>query len=125
MAELGANTIRVYHVDPTQNHDKCMKAFSDQGIYLFLDLATFTTAFEQFVPGWNQTQLSSFEAVLDAFQGYSNLAGVFVANEAMTFLNGTDLAPFIKAAIRDVKSYRQQKKYRNIPVGYSGGKLDH
>lgn len=94
----------------------------------------------QALPYWNQTQLSAFEAVLDAFQGYDNLAGVFVANEAMTFcqsypsfhcdhaltlafmvVNGSDTAPFIKAAIRDVKSYRESKKYRDIPVGYSAG----
>ena len=47
MAELGANTIRVYHVDPTGDHDDCMKAFGDKGIYLFLDLDTFDTQFTQ------------------------------------------------------------------------------
>jgi len=105
MADLGANTIRVYHVDPMGNHDACMTAFANVGIYLFLDLDTFDTQFDQVghyhhkihtaslsdllcsqaLPAWNQTQLSAFEAVLDAFKGYDNLAGVFVANEAMTF----------------------------------------
>ena len=47
MADLGANTIRVYHVDPEGNHDACMKAFADQGIYLFLDLDTFDTMIDQ------------------------------------------------------------------------------
>ncbi len=47
MADLGANTIRVYHVDPTGNHDACMKAFADVGIYLFVDLDTFDTQFNQ------------------------------------------------------------------------------
>ena len=47
MANLGANTIRVYHVDPTSNHDDCMKAFADVGIYLFLDLDTFDTQFDE------------------------------------------------------------------------------
>ncbi|KAK3170625.1 hypothetical protein OEA41_002706 [Lepraria neglecta] len=123
MADLGANTIRVYHVDPTADHDGCMTAFANAGIYLFLDLDTTDTQFNQSLPSWNQTQLSAFEAVLDTFQGYSNLAGVFVANEAMTMLNGSDTAPFIKAAIRDVKSYRQSKNYRDIPVGYSGADI--
>lgn len=102
MADLGANTIRVYHVDPTADHDACMTAFANAGIYLFLDLDTFDTQFDQVsqtfdtiqyfsdmvsvqaLPFWNQTQLSAFEAVLDEFQQYDNLAGVFVANEAMT-----------------------------------------
>lgn len=104
MADLGANTIRVYHVDSTADHDACMSAFASFGIYLFLDLDTFDTQFNQAsqalsmdtsilltflstqaLPAWNQTQLSAFEAVLDAFEQYDNLAGVFVANEALTF----------------------------------------
>ena len=100
-----------------------MTAFANAGIYLFLDLDTFDTAFLQEDPYWNQTQLSAFEAVLDTFHGYDNLAGVFVANEALTFLNSSDTAPFIKAGIRDVKSYRQSKGYRDIPVGYSGADI--
>ena len=123
MAELGANTIRVYHVDPTANHDGCMSAFADQGIYLFLDLDTFDTQFDQDNPYWNETQLSRFGAVFDAFHDYSNLAGVFVANEAMTRLNGSDVAPFVKAGIRDIKAYRKRKNYRDIPVGYSGADI--
>ena len=43
MQDLGANTIRVYHVDPTGDHDGCMSAFSDAGIYLFVDLDTVGT----------------------------------------------------------------------------------
>ena len=86
MQDLGANTIRVYHVDPSGDHAGCMSAFSDAGIYLFVDLDTFTTQInpvgigryfslaylltlvEQSPPSWNQTQQSAFEAVLDEFQ---------------------------------------------------------
>ena len=46
MKDLGANSIRVYHVDPKKSHDGCMKAFADAGIYLFLDLDTFSTQIE-------------------------------------------------------------------------------
>lgn len=37
---LGANTIRVYSVDGTENHDDCMRAFANQGIYVWVELAT-------------------------------------------------------------------------------------
>lgn len=47
MSELGTNAIRVYHVDPTADHKGCMSAFADAGIYLFVDLDTFTTQIEQ------------------------------------------------------------------------------
>lgn len=35
---LGANTIRVYGYTSDGNHDGCMKAFADAGIYVWLDL---------------------------------------------------------------------------------------
>lgn len=47
MSELGTNAIRVYHVDPNADHKGCMTAFADAGIYLFVDLDTFTTQIEQ------------------------------------------------------------------------------
>lgn len=43
MATLGANAIRVYHVDPDADHTGCMTAFADVGIYTLIDLDTFTT----------------------------------------------------------------------------------
>lgn len=46
MATLGANAIRVYHVDPTADHDGCMSAFAAAGIYLIVDLDTFNTAID-------------------------------------------------------------------------------
>jgi 1,3-beta-glucanosyltransferase GAS1 len=43
MKQLGANTIRVYHVDSTADHDGCMNAFAAAGIYLFVDMDTVGT----------------------------------------------------------------------------------
>lgn len=43
MQDLGANAIRVYHVDPAGDHRGCMAAFADAGIYLFVDLDDFPT----------------------------------------------------------------------------------
>lgn len=41
MQELGANSIRVYHVDASADHTDCMSVFADAGIYLLVDLDTF------------------------------------------------------------------------------------
>lgn len=46
MRELGANTIRVYHADAAANHDGCMDALAEAGIYLLVDLDTFGTYIE-------------------------------------------------------------------------------
>jgi hypothetical protein len=43
MKKLGVNTIRVYHVDPDADHDGCMNALADAGIYTMIDMDTFTT----------------------------------------------------------------------------------
>lgn len=50
MQDLGANTIRVYHVDPTADHQGCMNAFADAGIYLFVDLDDFPTQIQPVPP---------------------------------------------------------------------------
>lgn len=121
MATLHANAIRVYHVDPTQNHDGCMAAFANVGIYLFLDLDTFTTTIVQSAPTWTQSQASAFEAVMDAFHGYTNLAGFFIGNEVIQTGAYSSAAPYIKAATSDLKAYRDKKGYRAIPIGYSHG----
>ena len=47
MKELGANAIRVYHVDASKDHKDCMSTFADAGIYLFVDLDDFPTQIEQ------------------------------------------------------------------------------
>jgi hypothetical protein len=43
MKSLGANTIRVYHVDSTADHSGCMSAFADAGIYALIDMDTLGT----------------------------------------------------------------------------------
>ncbi|PYI25656.1 hypothetical protein BP00DRAFT_92602 [Aspergillus indologenus CBS 114.80] len=123
MAELGTNAIRVYHVDPEADHDGCMKAFEDAGIYLFVDLDTFDTAISQVEPHWDQTQHDRFAAVLDEFQQYNNTAGFFVGNEVLTTKDGSAAAPYVLAAVRDMKSHRDEKGYRPIPVGYSAADI--
>ena len=47
MSELGTNAVRVYHVDASADHQGCMTALADAGIYVFVDLDTFTTQIEQ------------------------------------------------------------------------------
>lgn len=43
MKTLGANSIRVYHVNATGDHEGCMNAFADAGIYVWVDLDSFKT----------------------------------------------------------------------------------
>jgi hypothetical protein len=60
---------------------------------------------------------------MDAFHTYDNVAGFFIGNEVLTTGTGSKAAPFVKAAARDLKAYRDTQKYRQIPVGYSAADI--
>lgn len=60
---------------------------------------------------------------MDEFQQYDNTAGFFVGNEVLTTGNNSIAAPYVKAAARDMKAYRNSKGYREIPVGYSAADI--
>lgn len=125
MKTLGANSIRVYHVVADLNHDGCMSAFSDAGIYAWIDLDTAGTYIlpNGAEPRWTNRQYQAYQRVMDTFQKYDNVAGFFVGNEMLTMGNDSVAAPFIKAAARDMKAYRDSKGYRKIPVGYSAADI--
>ncbi|CAG8981386.1 hypothetical protein HYALB_00009597 [Hymenoscyphus albidus] len=123
MKTLGANTIRVYHVDPRGDHSGCMSAFANAGIYLLVDLDTFNTQINPTVASWNQTQFDAYAKVMDAFAKYENTLGYFVGNEVIALNNQSLAAPYVKAAARDLKAYRDSKGYRKIPVGYSAADI--
>ncbi|KAL2354211.1 Glucanosyltransferase-domain-containing protein [Cryomyces antarcticus] len=123
MSSIGANAIRVYHVDPTGDHRGCMSTFADAGIHLFVDLDTVGTYILSDTPEWTRNQYSAYTKVVDEFQQYNNTAGFFVGNEILTDANSSIAAPYVKAAARDVKAYRDSKGYRKIPVGYSAADI--
>jgi 1,3-beta-glucanosyltransferase GAS1 len=125
MKTLGANSIRVYHVIADADHDGCMSAFADAGIYAWIDLDSYHTYILPVgqEPRWTQTQYTAYQQVMDTFQKYDNVAGFFVGNEMLTMGNDSVAAPFIKAAARDMKSYRDRKGYRDIPIGYSAADI--
>ena len=54
---------------------------------------------------------------------YDNTAGFFVGNEVIALNNQSNAAPYIKAATRDMKAYREKKKYREVPIGYSAADI--
>jgi hypothetical protein len=125
MKTIGANSIRVYHVVAESNHDGCMSAFSDAGIYAWIDLDTMGTYIlaDGKQPRWTHSQYQAYQRVMDEFHKYDNVAGFFVGNEMLTMGNDSVAAPFIKASARDMKAYRDSKGYREIPIGYSAADI--
>ncbi|KAH9882320.1 beta-glucanosyltransferase [Plenodomus biglobosus] len=122
--ELGINTIRVYTIDNSQNHDEGMKMLADAGIYLALDANTPEYSLNRqngdtLHASYNDVYLQSVFATIDAFAGYSNLLLFFSGNEVINERNNTNAAPYIKAVTRDMKQYIANRHDRLIPVGYS------
>ncbi|KAI7015365.1 1,3-beta-glucanosyltransferase [Hortaea werneckii] len=119
--KLGLNTIRVYTVDNSKNHDKCMSALADAGIYLALDVNSPKYSLNRAEPevSYNSDYLQSVFATIDAFAGYSNTLLFFSGNEVINSDNSTTSAPYVKAVTRDMRQYISERGYRSIPVGYS------
>lgn len=117
--DLGINCVRVYHIDPTANHDACMDAFGRHGIYVFVDLQEPNMTIDSSNPAWDTELLERYTTVVDSMHGYTNVIGFIAGNEVVNGYDNTNSAAFVKAAIRDTKKHIRQKGYRKIPVGYT------
>ncbi|KAJ4006899.1 1,3-beta-glucanosyltransferase [Fusarium irregulare] len=120
--ELGVNVIRVYAVDNQADHDECMKALDDAGIYLVLDVNNPKYSINRATPGpsYNAAYIQSVLATVEMFAKYDNTLAFFSGNEVMNDEKDTDKsAPYVKAITRDMRNYIKARKLRKIPVGYS------
>lgn len=119
--KLGINAVRIYTVDNTANHDACMQALADAGIYLVLDVNTPDYSINRADPGpsYNDVYLQNVFATIDAFHGYDNTLAFFSGNEVINDPESSAAAPYVKAVTRDIRSYIRNRGYREIPVGYS------
>lgn len=89
------------------------------GIYVVLDLGEPNTSINRDSPEWSLGLYDRYTSVVDTFQKYNNVLGFFAGNEVSNKPNNTIASAFVKAAVRDVKAYIVQKKYRPIGVGYA------
>lgn len=124
--DLGLNTIRVYSVDNSADHDECMSALADAGIYLVLDVNTPKYSLNRADPGpsYNDVYLQYIFATVDKFARYDNTLAFFSGNEVINDGPSSKAAPYVKAVTRDIRSYLSEQKLRKVPVGYSAADID-
>jgi hypothetical protein len=120
--KLAINTIRVYITDNSVNHDECMNALADTGIYVILDVNNPLYSINRANPGpsYNTKYLQSVFATIDEFVKYDNTLAFFSGNEVVhDLVESTLAAPYVKAVTRDIRQYIRSRGYRAVPVGYS------
>jgi len=124
MQKLGVNTIRVYNLDPAAAHDECVAIFNAAGIYMILDVNSPLPGQALSAGAPSSSYASGYMTrvftVIEAFRGYDNLIGFFAGNEVINDITsgGVD-PPYIRAVVRDMKTYMAKRGGRQVPVGYS------
>ncbi|KAM0456674.1 hypothetical protein ACHAO4_003705 [Trichoderma viride] len=119
LSQLGTNVIRTYSIDPTADHSACMGMLNDAGIYVISDLSNPQQSINRGDPQWDVDTFNHFQQVVDSFANYTNVIGFFVGNEVTNNATNTEASAYVKAAVRDVKQYIKDKKYRALAVGYA------
>ncbi|EIM92490.1 uncharacterized protein STEHIDRAFT_117496 [Stereum hirsutum FP-91666 SS1] len=119
LQQLGVNTIRVYSVNSSLDHDDCMSTFSSAGIYTIIDLSLpLTGSISRTSPAWTTDLLDEYIETINTFSKYDNVLAYNVGNEVVSGLNESAAITFVKAAARDVKAYLSSKSLSTL-VGYA------
>lgn len=123
---LGLNTVRVYSVDNSKDHDECMNALADAGIYLVLDVNTPKYSLNRENPksSYNDVYLQYIFSTVEMFAQYKNTLAFFSGNEVVNDGPSSETAPYVKAVTRDIRQYLRERKLRTVPVGYSAADID-
>lgn len=140
---LGINSVRLYNVDPSKNHDKFMAALESAGIYAVVS-STVTVgpgvldASKAAVstPGagcYTTGLLYSAKLIVRQFAKYNNTLAFVVANEIGQYEDaggnlkpGYHAIPCVKALVRDLRVYMKLCScgMRYIPLMYAATDLE-
>lgn len=113
LQQLKVNTIRVYSVNSSLNHDSCMQTFSNAGIYIMCarshlysqDILRFSAhridlslpvngSITRESPAWSSNLLDLYLNTINAFSKYDNVLAYNVGNEIIISANGTGIPLF-------------------------------
>ncbi len=141
LTAMNVNCIRVYQVDPNNQHNLTMNALEAAGIYVMVGLATSYYSVNQMTSDYTDATFVHAARVVDEFQAYSNTFSFSVGNEvefpgqqaaniktanpnysdaqviAATLNLEYQVANAMKSFARDIKAHISSNNYRSIPVG--------
>ncbi|KAF2108264.1 Glucanosyltransferase-domain-containing protein [Lophiotrema nucula] len=116
LRQLNINLVHVGYVEPGKDISSCMEALADADIYVLASLNRGHIWSEDTGASWNTSLMLEFTTAVDLIAPYTNTFG-FVIDDIT--LGNSNYWPYQKAAIRDMKQYIQDKRYRDIPVGFT------
>jgi len=136
MAVMGANTVRLYNIDPEQSHKKFMDYAASLGLYVIVPLTRHDWGYlpagspsphcySDEVEGYGNVGtnlLISAKLIVKEFSQYDNTLLFTVANElALSDSNGYAAFPCVKALTRDIHRYQKECKetMRRVPLIYA------
>ncbi|CAE8712048.1 unnamed protein product [Polarella glacialis] len=135
IAKLGANTVRLYNVNPSNSHAKFMNLAASLGIYVLVPLTRmdwgFLPAFpspdcyEKVLEGYGHVGvnlLTSAKLIVQEFSKYTNTLMFVVANELpVNDKNGFAAYPCVKSLTRDIHRYQAScaEGMRRVPLIYA------
>ena len=94
------NTVRVYNLDPTLNHDLCVSIFNRVGIYLLLDvnspLGGESLDRSRPAQSYHGGYLRRAFGIVEAFKDYPNTLGFFGGNEVINEDSHEDAPPYVR-----------------------------
>ncbi|GAB9469076.1 hypothetical protein Gpo141_00006366 [Globisporangium polare] len=124
LAGAGANSIRLYAVDPSKSHDKFMCALRSYGIYVLVDLGASCEGCgiskDKYPACYSSTLKTRGEQIITAFAKYDNVLGFSAGNEInYVVTDATTNAPCQKKFIKDMRAFIGgcSSTMRQIPVG--------
>jgi len=135
IANLSANTIRLYNINPTYSHKKFMRKAAELGLYVIVPLTRMDWGYLPAFPspdcytmeleGYGNVGvnlLTSAKLIVKQFSAFSNTILFTVANEMpVNDKNGFAAFPCVKALTRDVHRFQADCKsnMRRVPLIYS------
>jgi hypothetical protein len=89
-----------------------MRQLQQAGIYVIPGLASPSEIIFK-TKSWDYILQNRFIQVLESLHKFENVIGYFL-------VGSPDTLPFVKAAVRELKTHIRQRGIRNIPIGYIG-----
>ncbi len=111
--KLGLNTVCVYTVNNTANHNANIAALTAANIYLVLDVHTPLYSLNQatLALSYNSVYLQNIFATINIFANYTNTLAFFSSNKVINKNTTTSAMLYVKAMTRDIRQYIRSNGY--------------